>query len=332
MAVCSKKKYTDNLLTWIYYAWKGVLPMINEISNWKKREGHSKESVWLKQGITLLRKAIDGNPNDNKTKIELAKLLIRSGTDEKIKYVNLLKAKQLFEEVLALFPNNAESLYRLGHICYEIQEYERGITYFHQALKQSLSEIRTFRAFAAISKAYCQLNDDENALFFLQKAIESDKERNFTPEINELKSFITQEGRYSRSIRYSDGCIQLIHLDQVETIKLETANEDEAELDLSHFYPTFTGPSGHTQLERKEAELLCYLIERENIFVSIDTLLSLWDEGETPEVGTIKSYLSKIRRKVSECIPVNTGPIISNKRGYGYRWTCEVPTKVIKVL
>ncbi|MEH6908551.1 tetratricopeptide repeat protein [Neobacillus drentensis] len=108
-----------------------------QISNWKKREGHIKESVWLSQGIKLYREILMDHPNDMEAKSDLAKLLIRSGTDEKMKYVNLINAQDLFEEVLKLFPNDDKALYRLAHISYENRKYERCITYFTKALEQS---------------------------------------------------------------------------------------------------------------------------------------------------------------------------------------------------
>lgn len=58
------------------------------IRNWKKREGSIKESVWLNEGIKIYRDLLDQNPNNIDYKAKLAKLLIRSGTDEKLKYVN----------------------------------------------------------------------------------------------------------------------------------------------------------------------------------------------------------------------------------------------------
>jgi tetratricopeptide (TPR) repeat protein len=118
-----------------------VTGMPKQISEWKKLEGRMKESVWLSQGIDLYRDQLINKPEDKKSKIKLGKLLVRNGTDEKIKYVNLQKAQALFEEVLELFPNDADALYRLGHISYENGEYERSISYFIQALEQPLSEI-----------------------------------------------------------------------------------------------------------------------------------------------------------------------------------------------
>jgi tetratricopeptide (TPR) repeat protein len=151
--------------------------LIDEIKNWKKREGSIKESVWLSEGIFFFRRLLDEDPRNIEYKTDLAKLLIRSGTDEKLKYVNLINAKHLFEEVLELFPNNGEALYRLGHICYENNEFEKSIEYFTKADKQFLSEIRLFRAYSAISKAYYHLGEDEKSKNYLQQAIELDKEK-----------------------------------------------------------------------------------------------------------------------------------------------------------
>jgi len=306
--------------------------MNNNRNSWKKREGLIKESVWLAQGIELYREQLNKNPEDRETKMNLANLLIRSGTDEKMQYVNLQKAQQLFEEVLVLNPNDVDALYRLGHISYENREYEKSIFYFEKAIELPLSEIRTFRVFCTMSKSFAKLFDDEKALIFFQKAKEMDKERNFTNEMTELEQLIKENGRLQRQVRYPDGTTISLPLDNMEQLQAETAEDNEAELDVSHFHPTFTGPEDFTRLERKEAEILRMLIERNPHYVSIKELLNVWDEGETPEEATVKAYISKIKRKVGKCFAEDSSPIITNKRGQGYRWTCEVPTKIIKAL
>jgi tetratricopeptide (TPR) repeat protein len=306
--------------------------MNNQIYAWEKREGLIKESVWLAQGINLYREQVNKNPDDRETKTNLAKLLIRSGTDEKMHYVNLVKAQQLFEEVLVLHPNDDDALYRLGHISYEIGEFEKSITYFEKAMEQPLSDIRKFRTLATISKSSSKLFDDEKALCFMQKAKEIDKERNYYSEITDLENLIKENGHLRRSVRYSDGSTLFVSLGDIKKLKEETVDEEEAELDMSHFHPSFTGPKEATRLERKEAELLLYLIERNTRYVRKEELLMLWEEDEAPKVDTIKSYISTIKRKVGPCLSEDSGSIITNKRGNGYRWTCEVPTKIIKEL
>jgi tetratricopeptide (TPR) repeat protein len=309
-----------------------VFPLNKEIRIWKKREGSVKETIWLTEGIKIYRELIKNNPNSNEYKSDLAKLLIRSGTDEKLKYMNLMNAKQIFEEVLGLFPHDAEALYRLGHIYYEVHDYEKSIDYFIKSVELPVSEIRAFRAYTTISKAYFHLGEEGEANLFLQKAIEMDRERNFTSDINEVKSLITQEGRNKMLVRYPDGMNQLISVEDAEKLRFETDDNGDAELDLSHLHPVFIGPEDAARLERKEAEILCYLIERDKRFVSKDELLNVWEESEWPEPNTIKSYISKIRSKVRDCLPEDTNEIITSERGKGYRWTCPIHTKIIKHL
>jgi tetratricopeptide (TPR) repeat protein len=315
-----------------YLSLNEVFPLIDEVRHWKKRDGSIKEKVWLSEGIRLFRRLLDENPNNIEYKTNLAKLLIRSGTDEKLKYVNLMNAKNLFEEVVELFPNNGEALYRLGHICYESNEFETSIEYFTKAVRQSLSEIRFFRAYTAISKAYYHLGDDDKSKDYLQQAIELDKENNFTSEINEVRSLMTQDGHRSRLVRYSDGISQFITGEDAEKLRVDAESDGEAVLDLSHFHPSFTGPIDFIPLERKEAELLSYLIERDYKFVSKEELLNVWEEDEQPEDSTIRANISRLRRKVRGCIPDDHNEIIVSKRGIGYRWTCTIPTKIIKQL
>jgi hypothetical protein len=81
-----------------------VFPLSDEIRNWKKREGSIKESVWLSQGIRVFRRLLAEDPSNVEYKTDLAKLLIRSGTDEKLKYVNLMTAKDLFAGGNRAFP------------------------------------------------------------------------------------------------------------------------------------------------------------------------------------------------------------------------------------
>jgi tetratricopeptide (TPR) repeat protein len=309
-----------------------VFLLNKEIKLWKKREGSIKETVWLAEGIKMYHELMKDEPNYQKYKTDLAKLLIRSGNDEKLKYMNLINAKEIFEKVLKLFPHDSEALYRLGHIYYEVCDYEKSINYFIKSVELPLSEIRVFRAYITISKAYFYLGDEGEAYHYLQKAIEVDRESNFTSDIDEVKSLITQGGRNKMLVRFPDGVNQLISVEQAESLQFETDDDGEAELDLSNFHPVFIGSEDTARLERKEAELLCYLIERHKRFVSKDEMINVWDEGEWPEPSTIKSYISKIRKKLRKCLPEDSNEIITSKRGIGYRWTCPIPTKIIKHL
>ncbi|MGG5252243.1 winged helix-turn-helix domain-containing protein [Neobacillus sp. SM06] len=305
---------------------------MSEIRNWKNQEGLITESAWLSEGIRIFRKLVNENPENIEYKTDLARLLIRSGSDEKLRYVHLTNAQRLFEEVLELFPHDAEALYRLGHICYEKEKFDKCIAYFLEALEQPLSETRRFRVYSTVSKAYYHICKYDMSHSFLQKSIEADKERNFTNEIEEIKRFITEDGRSRKLVQFADGATLLITTGEVESFKVDAESDHEAVLDLSHFYPTFYGPSDCKRLEPKEAEILRCLIERKNRFVRKEELVNLWEEGEQPQMATIKSYISKIRTKVKACLLEENSEIILGKRGGGYQWTCSVPTNLIKQL
>ena len=288
------------------------------------------ESVWLSEGIRLYRERLQDKPFDMNAKADLAKLLLRSGNDEKLRYVNLNEAQHLFEEVLTLYPQNAEALYRLGHIWYDIDEYGNSIASFMKVLDKPLSSIRMFRTFSIMSKAYFHLGDDDKALCFFKKAIAMDQERNFTSEIQEIESLITQGGSNKRLVRYADGVSQFVTPVDVVKLKAETVVHEEAVLDLNHEYFTFDGPIGDARLERKEAELLRYLIERKHKMVSMEELLNVWEEDEAPLIKTIRSYISKIRAKLKQCLPEETRKIIETKSGQGYRWVSKIPVTIMK--
>lgn len=302
--------------------------MTNQINNWKKREKRMNESAWLSEGIDLYREQLSQNPNQIENKTELAKLLIRSGTDEKMKYVNLIQAEQLFNEVLEIFPDHIDALYRLGHIHFENREYEKSIDFFQKALEQTLSDIRAFRVFFTMSKAYYYLEDEGNALIFFEEANKLDKERNFSSELNELERLLKNEGRHQMVVQYPDGVFMLETYGDSERIKNHTVEGGDPVLDVAHFHPTYFGPEGHVRLQRKEAEILKYLIQNKG-FVHQDQLLILWEEDEKPEPDTIKSYISKIRTQLKTCFPDDFGSFIENKRGQGYRWT-GTPTIIIE--
>jgi hypothetical protein len=70
-----------------------VVLLNKEIKLWKKRESSIKETVWLAEGIKIYRELMKDEPNNHEYKTDLAKLLIRGGTDEKLKYMNLMNVK-----------------------------------------------------------------------------------------------------------------------------------------------------------------------------------------------------------------------------------------------
>lgn len=304
--------------------------MQDQIIVWRRKQGSLNESAWLKEGIKLYRRLLQTEPDNTDYKVELAKLLVRSGEDEKLIHVNLVNAKDLFDEVLENFPDDTNALYRMGHIHYEAQEYEKSIEYFTKAIHTSLSKIRLFRAYATMAKAFYKLGDDLEAIRYLDKAIETDEEHNFSSEINEVRALITQKGQQSRAIRYPDGTYMLATIDDVENVQME--NEDnEATLDLARLRPTFSGPTDVTRLQRKEAEVLKYLIEKGRIVSKEELVQYVWPEDEAPEPSSIKPIISKINRKVKKCLSENTQNPIVNKRGQGYKWS-SIDTKIITIL
>ena len=301
------------------------------IINWRNREGLINERAWLSEGIKLYRELLNEDPEKIEYKTNMAKLLTRSGTDEKLVYVNLMKAKDLFEEVLLLSPSDAEVFYRLGHIYYEIKKYHRCMAHFEVALEGTLSDIRRIRSYITISKAYYHIGDDGEANDYFQKAVEFDSERNFTEEINEVSSLLTSGEKKDKLVRYADGARFFFSDEEVEEMKIKM--KDEAILDLSHFHPTFYGTEDDERLERKEAELLYLLISRDTRYFSKEELIAMiWegDELDSPQPRSIAPMVSKIKRKLRICLPPDSGDIITNKRGDGYRWTCTTPVNIIK--
>jgi DNA-binding response OmpR family regulator len=187
-----------------------------------------------------------------------------------------------------------------------------------------------FRAYATMAKASYKLGDDLEAIRYLEKAIESDEEHNFSSEIIEVRALITQKGQQTRAIRYPDGTYMLATIGDVENVQME--NEDnEATLDLANLRPTFSGPTDVTRLQRKEAEVLKYLIEKGRFVSKGELVQYVWQEDEAPEFSSIKPIISKINRKVKKCLPENTQNPIVNKRGSGYKWS-SIDTKIITVL
>jgi DNA-binding response OmpR family regulator len=162
--------------------------------------------------------------------------------------------------------------------------------------------------------------------------LQMDNEKNFTSEINEVRSLITQDGHLRRFVRYSDGFNEFLSVEEAERLRINAESDGEAVLDLSHFRPSFSGPLDVAHLERKEAEILRYLMERDYKFVPTEELLNVWDEGEQPEVGTIRANISRLRRKLKGCLTDEDIDIIASKRGIGYRWVCSIPTQIIKHL
>lgn len=304
--------------------------MQDQIMVWRRKQGSLNEAAWLKEGIKLFRGLLQTEPDNTDYKVELAKLLVRSGEDEKLVHVNLMNAKELFNEVLALFPDDANALYRMGHIHFDTQDYEKSIEYFTKAIHSSLSKIRLFRAYATMAKAFYKLGDDLEAIRYLDKAIDSDEEHNFSSEINEVRALITQKGQQTRAIRYPDGTYMLATIDDIEKVQME--NEDnEATLDIAHLRPTFSGPKDVAELQPKEAEVLKYLIEKGRIVSKEELIQYVWPEDEAPETTSIKPIISKINRKVKKCLPENTQNPIVNKRGQGYKWS-SIDTKIITIL
>ncbi|GGA90320.1 winged helix-turn-helix domain-containing protein [Ornithinibacillus halotolerans] len=293
--------------------------MQKQIMNWKNKEGLIDESAWLTQGIQLYRKLLQEYPENPTYKIELANLLVKSGTDQKLVDMNLMNAEKLFKEVLEIFPNHIESLYRLGHIHYELGRHQKSVRYFEKINKEELSNTKLIRTHLSLSKAYYYLADDGKAYENFERANQLDKENDFSTEIKEAKALITQNGEFRTIAHYPDGTSELMTFETSQDFNNEV-DSNQGKLDLVEFRATFTGPADTLVFPRREAEILRYILERKTPVTIDDIARKVWEEKKNnPNPKTVKSYISNINQKLRRCIGVEENPIIS-KRGQGYIW------------
>ncbi len=260
-------------------------------------------------------------------KADYAKLLVQCGTDEKLKHVNMEHARRLFEEVLELFPAQSDAMYRLGHVYFELRDYRKSVEYFLKALSQPMSDVRKLRSYITLSKAYFWLDEHDQAISNLDKAKALDEDRNFTSELDEAIVLFSDTYPDGRIVKDPSGKKTVLSNEEVDEL-LDGLIDKEAILDFRDFTPMFTGLNSTVPLERKEARILEFLYDRRNRHVNTEEIMSLWEEGERPALGTIKSYISKIRTKVKASMPTEYQSIIINKHGLGYRWVCPVPLNI----
>ena len=88
------------------------------------------ERRWIEEGIDLQRRLMEACPKEVRHKMQLAKLLLQHGRDEKIKYGNRTKALPLFQEALEMNPEDPYPRYHIGYIHFLDKRWEEVVEQF----------------------------------------------------------------------------------------------------------------------------------------------------------------------------------------------------------
>jgi tetratricopeptide (TPR) repeat protein len=86
---------------------------------------------------------------------------------------NYALAKTEYENILKTDPGTALAWNRLGFSCYNLNQYDEAIKHFTKSLSLNPSDQLKPFVLIRLAKSYGAKNDKENAIFFLQKAVEA---------------------------------------------------------------------------------------------------------------------------------------------------------------
>lgn len=293
--------------------------LLEELNSWKQKEGRKRESSWLEEGASLYRQLLDIKPQDKTYKKELAEILVRLGLDEKMVYVNHLKAKEIFEEVLELDPKDIDALYRLGHVNVELRNWNESIRLFEKALECEIDLVKEIRVYCALAEAFYHIGEKEDAKFYVQKAELLDVGKDYSADINKAKMIM--DGNRGPHV-YQNGYVHAnVREKSKEEILDAVLEKEEAFLDLDVGSRGITGPIDTIRLEKRETEIIKLLVDYPRIYFSRPHLAERVWENSSVKDSTIKSAIFNVRSKLRKAFGEDC---IETKRGQGYRWSSSV--------
>jgi DNA-binding winged helix-turn-helix (wHTH) protein len=303
--------------------------------NWLERDGldeGDERNAWLEEGINLYRQFLQLNPKEPRYAIMLADLYLQWGRDEKIRRGNHLKAYEILRKATIYSPSKPDAFYHLSFIfANEERKWEAVLFYGKEALEKGIDGSKRIKLLCNVALGYARLGYIQKAMEYMKEACELDK-------MGEHGWFIEL---YMDRIkkRVTEPILLKEPQEKRKTVSKHDANqvkEDAMEgkcvvLDLAADEKYFYAYKDTVRLERKEAEILGYLIDHQMTLCPKHRIEeAIWHDRPVG-AATVKRYIASLRRKLSQAMgrdDISENILVTTNEGY--EWKADIPSIVLR--
>ncbi|MCL7748740.1 helix-turn-helix domain-containing protein [Halalkalibacter alkaliphilus] len=303
--------------------------------DWLNRDGlgeGDERQAWIEEGIDLYKKFLRTNRNESRYSIMLADLYLEWGRDEKIRHGNERRAYDILRKAALHSPKKPDPYYHLSFIlANQDRKWEAALFYGKEALEKGIAGSKKIKLLCNLALGYARLD-------FNQQSEEYMKETKHLDQAGEHEWFIEL---YEDKIR--ENMREPILLKEAESKRRPVSKRDSEKLkddamagncvvvDLAGDVKYFYGFQDTVRLERREAEVLGFLMDHNAQVCSKAKIENgVWLDQEVA-ASTIKKYITNIRKKLSKAMnreDIKEQVLITTDDGY--MWKADIASFVLR--
>ncbi|ADU29388.1 transcriptional regulator domain-containing protein [Evansella cellulosilytica DSM 2522] len=303
--------------------------------DWLERDGldvGEERNAWLEEGVELYKKFIEIDKKEPRYSITLSELYLEVGREEKIKKGNQIKAYQTLRSATLYAPKKPDAFYHLSFIlAKEKRKWEAVLFYGNEALEKGVTGSRRIKLLCNLALGYARLGYIVKSLELFEEAKALDEQMEHEWFIELYSDRMKENRREPILLKETNEKRKAVSKEDYNHILEDAMDGKCVVLDLTKENKFFRGIKDDIRLERKEAEVLGYLIDHSMTSCPKKRIEeSIWDDCKV-SASAVKRYITSIRRKLSEAMgreDIAAAVLVTTNDGY--EWKSEIPSVVLR--
>lgn len=302
--------------------------------NWLNREGLGDEEghyEWIGEGIKIYEQFVQidhGNPSYS---VILSRLYLDWGRTEKMRRENEVRAQRILWNAVMLAPERPDAYYYLSFILANQCKWKTVLFYAKEALENGLPQDKRIKLFCCMAVAYARLGIHTKADSLFEQAVQLDQAKKHAWFIELYRDQLKVGNKEQVLMKTPDEERVAVSRDDYEQIRDKARDGECVVLDLSKDDNCFYGHADTVKLQRKEAEILGYLMDQlQHPCSQKEIKEAVWPDRKIGEV-TVKKYVSTLRNKLAIALgrtDIQETVLVTN--GRIYLWKLEMKQYVLR--
>ncbi|WP_088103009.1 helix-turn-helix domain-containing protein [Halalkalibacter urbisdiaboli] len=303
--------------------------------NWLDRDGldeGEERNAWLEEGVDLYKQFIQLDKKEPRYSITLSELYLEVGRDEKMKRGNQLAAYETLRLASIHASTKPDAFYHLSFVlAKEKRKWEAVLFYGNEALERGLVGSKRIKLLCNLGLGYARLGYIDKAFKLFEEAKMLDEHHEHEWFIELYSDKIKENRREPILLKESNEKRRFVSRDSYKDVIEDAMNGKCVVLDLTKADKYFRAFKDDVHLERKEAEILGFIMDHALSSCSKESIeKSIWEERKVSD-STVKKYMLKIRNKLSQAMgreDIKDSVLVTTNKGY--EWRIDTPYYVLR--
>ncbi|MCV9885130.1 helix-turn-helix domain-containing protein [Metabacillus halosaccharovorans] len=303
--------------------------------NWVESDGldeGEERNAWLEEGVELYKQFIQMDKREPRYSITLSELYLEVGRDEKIKKGNQIRAYETLRLATIHAPNKPDAFYHLSFVlAKEKRRWEAVLFYSNEALEKGITSSRRIKLLCNMALGYARLGYITKSLKLFEEARKLDVHLDHEWFIELYSDRIKENRREPILLKETNEKRKFVSREDYKIVIDDAMDGKCVVLDLTKENKFFRAIKDDIRLERKEAEILGYLMDHSMTSCPKKCIEeSIWDDRKV-SASAVKRYITSIRRKLSQAMgreDIAESVLITTNDGY--QWRSDIPSVVLR--